>query len=167
MVHLVPRKQPTFAVSLTNFLIASTSEIYKVPRKKIKPFLEKYEKEDDARFAWLDSFIEYLDKWKQSIATRKGEFTQTQRNNMFLSLPTYEGIKISIKSLQEVVPYLLKNGCKFVLSSNFSQDDIENYFGRQRAIGSRISNPNARNDRIIKTQYDPKPIPGGNSSEAI
>ena len=134
--------------------------------KKIKPFLEKYESEDDVRFDWLDSFIAYLDEWKQNIAKRPGEFTQTQRNNMFISSLTYEGIKISIKSLQEIIPYLLRNGFDYVLSENFCQDDLENYFGRQRAIGSRKTNPNSRDtirhDRIIKNQLHPRPIEGGN-----
>lgn len=68
--------------------------------------------------------------------------------------------------MQEIIPYLLRNGFDYVLSENFCQDDLENYFGRQRAIGSRKTNPNSRdtirNDRIIKNQLDPRPIEGGN-----
>ena len=85
---------------------------------------------------------------------------------MFLSIPTYNGIRISISSLKEIVPFLLKNGFEYVLSEKFCQDDLENYFGRQRAIGRRKDNPSVRdtmyNDNIIKTQYDVKPIAGSN-----
>ena len=39
-----------------------------------------------------------------------------------------------ILSLQGVVPYLLTKGLRYVLSEKFCHDDVENYFGRQRAI---------------------------------
>ena len=71
---------------------------------------------------------------------------------------------MTIYSLKEVVPFLLNNGLDYVLSERFCQDDIENYFGRQRAIWRRKDNPNVRdtlyNDNIIKTQYDVTPIQG-------
>ena len=131
---------------------------------KRKPFLRPYDKEDDPRFEWLDSFIQYLDDWKSSIDDRKGAFTQTDKNNMFLSYQTYHGLKMTIYSIKEVVPFLLKNGFDYVLSERFCQDDVENYFGRQRAIGRRKDNPNVRDtlygDNIIKSQFDISPIQG-------
>ena len=42
---------------------------------------------------------------------------------------------MTMLSLKGVVPYLLKNGLKYVLSEKFCQDDVENYFRRQRAGG--------------------------------
>ena len=51
---------------------------------KRKPFLRPYEKKDDQRFKWLNSFIQYLDDWKDSIDEREGEFSSTDKNNMFL-----------------------------------------------------------------------------------
>ena len=46
----------------------------------------------------------------------------------------------------------------------FCQDDLENYFGRQHAIGSRRDNPTVRdfgyNDNIIKTQFSVGSIAG-------
>eukprot|EP00111_Clytia_hemisphaerica_P014608 TCONS_00043030-protein len=120
----------------------------------IKPFLDPYRKDNlTDRFDFLDNFLEDLSEWKESVDTRQGDFTPTQRNNMFLSLPTYNGVQISIKSLKEIVPYLLDNGFEYVLSERFCQDDFENYFGRQRAIGRRKDNPNAaatiKNDLAI------------------
>ena len=113
---------------------------------------------------WLDSLLTYLGAWKKSIEERPGEFTATMKNNMFISLPTYEGIQMSILCLKEIVPFLLTNVFDYVLTENFCQDDLENYFGRQRAIGRRKDNPNVRDtltsDNIIKTQYDVKPIKG-------
>lgn len=135
---------------------------------KNKDFLKEYRSENDERFAWLDSFLLYLEEWKQSIEDRPDskDLTQTQKNNMFLSLPTYEGIKMSVYSLKELVPYLLNHGFEYVLSEKFCQDDLEDYFGRQRAIGRRKDNPNVKDtlafDNIIKTQFDVKSIVGGN-----
>ena len=83
---------------------------------KRKPFLKPYSDVNDARFAWLDSFIKYLEDWKKSTMTREGTFSQTDRNNMFLSYQTYEGLKMNIYSLKEVVPFLLRNGLDYVLS---------------------------------------------------
>ena len=49
-----------------------------------------------------------------------------------------------------------------VLSERFCQDYLENYFGRQRAIGRRHDNPNVRdvgyNDNTIKSQYSVRAI---------
>ena len=134
--------------------------------RKRKEFLAPYQSPHDKRFKWLDEFLTYLDEWKDGIETREGTFTPTAKNNMFLSIPTYNGIRISISSLKEIVPFLLQNGFEYVLSEKFCQDDLENYFGRQRAIGRCKDNPSVRdtmyNDNIIKTQYDVKPIAGSN-----
>lgn len=131
---------------------------------KRKPFLQPYSSPDDKRFQWLDEFLNYFKTWKKSVDERPGDFTPTNRNNMFISLPTYNGLRMSISSLKEVVPFLLSKGFDYVLSEKFCQDDLENYFGRQRAIGRRKDNPSVRDtlygDNIIKTQYDTKPISG-------
>ncbi|XP_066926583.1 uncharacterized protein [Clytia hemisphaerica] len=83
--------------------------------------------------------------------------------------PTYNGIKISITSLKEIIPYLLANGFDYILTEKFCQDNIENYFGRQRAIGHRKDNPTAKdslqNDNIIKSQFDTQPIAGKRKAE--
>ena len=58
--------------------------------------------------------------------------------------------------------YLLENGVTYVLSERFCQDDLENYFGRQRAIGRRRDNPSVKevgyNDNTIKCQFSVRPI---------
>ena len=56
---------------------------------KRKPFLKPFTSLDDERFSWLESFLDYLESWKKSTEERPGKFTPTQRNNMFLSHPTY------------------------------------------------------------------------------
>ena len=101
---------------------------------------------------------------KVLMSERPGDFTPTNRNNMFISLPTYNGLRMSTRSLKKVVSFLLNHGFDYVLSEKFCQDDLENYFGRQRAIGRRKDNPSVRDtlygDNIIKTQYDTRSISG-------
>ena len=101
----------------------------------MKEFLKRYKDVNYARFAWFDEFLEYLALWKQSTLQRQGNFHQRDRDAMFLPWQSYEGLRMTVLSLKVVVPYLLNNGIKYVLSEKFCQDNIENYFGKQRAIG--------------------------------
>ena len=102
---------------------------------RLKEFLKRYKDVNYARFAWLDVFLEYLALWKQSTLQKQGNFHQRDRDTMFLPWQSYEGLRMTVLSLKVVVPYLLNNGIKYVLSEKFCQDNIENYFGKQRAIG--------------------------------
>ena len=86
------------------------------------------------------------------------------RKVMFISRQTYEGLQITIHSFKDVCVYLLEQGIPYILSEKFCLDDLENYFGRQRAIGHRRDNPNMRdvryNDNSIKSQFSVRPIAG-------
>ena len=83
---------------------------------------------------------------------------------MLISWQSYEGFQITVHSFKEVCKYLLHNGDKFLLSERFCQDDLENYFGKQRAIGSRKDNPSVKdigyNDNTINSQFSIRPIAG-------
>ena len=133
-------------------------------KHKRKPFLKPYTSVDDERFAWLDNFLDYFHLWKESIEERPGNFTPNAKARMFISWQTFEGLQVTVHSFKEVVKYLLENGVNYVLSERFCQDDLENYFGRQRAIGRRKDNPTVRdagyNDNIIKSQFSVRPIAG-------
>nr|XP_012563351.1 unnamed protein product [Hydra vulgaris] len=71
-------------------------------------------------------------------------------------------LQITVHSFKEVVKFLLENGVQFVFSERFCQDDLENYFGRQCAIGRRKDNPSIRdfgyNNKTIKSQFSVRPI---------
>ena len=75
---------------------------------------------------------------------------------MFISWQTYEGLQTTVDSFKEVCKYLSHNGV--------CQDDLENYFGRQRAICSRKDNPSVKdvgyNDNTIKSQFSIRHIAG-------
>ena len=71
---------------------------------------------------------------------------------------------MTILSLKSVVPPLLSKGLKYVLSERFCQDDIENYIGKQRAIGMRKDNRYVKDtgyaDNTIKSQFSEQPVRG-------
>ena len=60
---------------------------------------------------------------------------------MFLSSQTYEGLRITSYSLIELTKYLLNAGMPYVLSERFSQDVLEEHFGRHHSLGRRNDNP--------------------------
>ena len=130
---------------------------------KRKEFLRPYNAKDDERFSWLlQTFLGYLKDWKKSTDQRSGDQNSAAKAKMFISWQTYEGIQIICNSLVECFQYLLDSGCQYVLSERFCQDDLENYFGKQRAIGSRRDNPSVRDvgydDNVIKSQFSVAPI---------
>ena len=132
---------------------------------KQKKFLKPYSSIDDERFHWiLEVFLKYLDDWKQSTQNRPGNFTATACSNMFISWQTYEGFKITCHSLVEVIKFCLEQNIPFIFTERFSQDPLENYFGKQRELGFCKDNPDiynfGYNYNTIRLQRSSKPIMG-------
>ena len=67
---------------------------------------------------------------------------------------------MTVKSAIAITKFLLSEGFEFVLTERFCQDDVEEYFGYQRAQG-RSDNPSAiefgYNDLRIATLRDVAP----------
>ena len=145
--------------------------------KNLKENLKPYESVNYVRFKWLNSFLLYFKIWKESIDNRNDRnYTANAKTNMFISLQTYEGIQVAVHSFKEVCKFLLEHGVPYILSDIFCQEDLENYFGRQRAIGNRRDNlvrDAGYNDNTIKSQYSVQSIVGNvqcqrhNFNEAI
>ncbi len=113
-------------------------------QRKRNELLAPYRSITDPRFEWLENvFLKYLADWLSSTKTRKGMFTPDQRGRMFLSIQTYKGLQITVKSVIDLTKFLLGEGLVGVLTERFCQDDIEEYFGYQRAQGRRSDNPTA------------------------
>ena len=54
--------------------------------RKRNPLIKPYTSADDERLSWLlNVFLEYLNSWRNNIATRPGEFSADERGKMFLS----------------------------------------------------------------------------------
>ena len=102
-----------------------------------KPFLKPYTSVDDVRFAWLDQFLDYFEQWND-----KGMCTQNDKSNMFISWQSYEGLQLQFTHSKKFASFYLNR--VFHTSERFCQDDLENYFGRQRAIGHRRDNHTVR-----------------------
>jgi len=134
--------------------IRSKSESKLKSKQNLKPFSSA----DDPRLSWLvNDFLGYFHSWKQSIENRPGKFDKTAQAKMFISRQTYEGLQITVHSIVDCVKFLLHNKiCSYVLTERFSQDPLENYFGRQRSMGARKDNPTLRdvgyNDNAIRNQ---------------
>ena len=112
--------------------------------RKRNDFLAPYRHTNDERFKWLeDTFIKYLEDWKAAVNSKEGQYNPDEKGRMFLSLQTFQGLKMSVSSLIGVVKYLLEQGFEFVLTERFCQNDLEEYFGYQRAQGRRSDNPSA------------------------
>ena len=116
-------------------LIVRNTEEHKM---KLKLFLRPYRNVNDVLFAWLDEFLQYLEYWKTSTLEREGNFSQQDREAMFWSWQTYEGLRMTILSLSVVVPNLLIKGLKYVLSEKFCQDDVEIILeGKELLVGGK------------------------------
>ena len=135
--------------------------------RKKNAFIKPYESAEDERLTWLkDVFRKCLESWRQSTLEREGEYTPDERQKMFLSVQTYEGLKIAVYSHIDAIRFLLSKGFKFVLSERFMQDVLEDNFGHQRDKGRRSDNPTAQqfgyNDLTIAAQQDIAPVIRGN-----
>ena len=97
---------------------------------------------------------------------QKGMFTPDQRARMFLSIQTYKGLQITVKSVIDLTEFLLGEGLVGVLTERFCQDDLKEYFGYQRAQGRRSDNPTPAdfgcNDLRISVLRDIAPVAEGN-----
>ena len=133
--------------------------------KKRNAFLQPYTNLNEERFKWLkNDFLQYLLNWKMSSIDRPGNFSQTEKDKMFLSWQTYERLQRTVYSINEAVKYLLGIGLSFVLTKRFNQDVLEEYFGRHRSIGRRNDNPDlynfGYNSNTIHMQLSMVPVTG-------
>ena len=132
---------------------------------KRKPFLKPYEPIDDVRFVWLDEFLNYFKLWKDSIEERNdANYSDNAKSKIFISWQSYEGLQIIVFSFKEICKFLLQQSISYILFERFRQDDLENYFGKQRAIDRKCDNPTFRdfgyNGNTIKSQFSVRQIAG-------
>ena len=93
---------------------------------------------------------------------RPGAYTKSEKQKMFVSSQTYEGLKITVHSVIELVMFLIIHKVSYVLTERFCQGPLEKYFGKQRSSGARKDNPSfydfGYNDNTIRNQKVFKPI---------
>ena len=125
-------------------------------RQKLKVDSRPYKDVNDERFDWLvNVFLKYFDDWKNKIDSIPG-LSDTEKERMFISRQTMEGLKITVYSMIQCTKFLLQSGMSYVLTEKFCQDFLELFFGLQRACGSRSDNPTlygfGYNDNGIRIQ---------------
>ena len=79
--------------------------------RKNNPFIMPYSSPNDYRLTWLkDVFLTYLNNWKESTLTCEGNFSSDERQRMFISAQTCEGLKIAVYPYIEAITFLLLEG---------------------------------------------------------
>ena len=134
---------------------------------ELKPFNAPFSSTNDPRFSWLkNQFLKYFEDWLRSIEERPGAYTKSEKQKMFILSQTYEGVKITVYSVIELVMFLIMHKVSYWLTERFCQDPLENYIGKQRSSGAHIDNPSlydyGYNDNNIRNQKVFKPIATGN-----
>ncbi|XP_070193287.1 uncharacterized protein [Littorina saxatilis] len=109
--------------------------------QKRNPDLREYRTLDDERLQYLTGgFLEYLQEWEDGVTNRDG-FAKAEKGRMLLSHQTLSGLRISARSIVEIVQFLLREGASFVLTHNFNQDPLEEHFAHCRQKGGANNNP--------------------------
>ena len=87
---------------------------------KRNSFLKPFSDTNDVRFTWLkENFLKYRSDWHISIESRPGNFSKSDRSNMFITWQTHDGIKITVNSVIELVKFLINNNVSYVLTERF------------------------------------------------
>ena len=132
----------TFCTLMDSFFDCFNTRHQDEGARKRKTFLAPYKDQNDERFDWLENvFLTYFEVWEDSVRTREGSFSKSEKEKMFISQQTHKGLIISCRSLIECVKFLLAEGVEYVLAERFCQDVLEEYFGNQRKLGNRNDNP--------------------------
>ncbi|XP_070545584.1 uncharacterized protein [Ptychodera flava] len=118
--------------------VRSINECTRTGNPDVRPYTDV----NDPRFEWLQNdFLQYFAEWKEQVDNRQGVFTRKEKGQMMLSYQTLQGIEITVRSFVEACKFLLQQGAQFVLSEHFSQDPLEQWFGKQRQAGGWNENP--------------------------
>ena len=84
-----------------------------------------------------------LSDWKEATQRQNpNKFSKKAQLKLFLSEATYQGFQVTANSLPECVKHLLGNDFHYTVTAKFSQDPLEEHFGRHRGLARRSTNPN-------------------------
>lgn len=118
----------------------NTRSLTEADRRR-KPDLKPYTSDNDTRFTFLlEEFLPYFHKWHSAL--KDLNISKTEFEKKCISVQTYEGLMITCQSAVEVSRILLADvKMPYILTTKFSQDPIEQHFGRHRTVGRRSDNP--------------------------
>ena len=67
---------------------------------ELKPFNAPFSSTDDPCFLWLkDQFLKYFEDWLTRNETKPGVYKKSEKQRMFVSSQTYEGLKITVHTV--------------------------------------------------------------------
>ena len=120
---------------------AHSSQAARYRNPDLAPFTS--ENMQDERFKWLkEEFLSYFVNWKKEVNAQP--ISQKEKERMLPPQATMNGLEISIRGIEGATKYFLSEGeGNFVMTRVFSQDPLEQYFGKQRMGGGGSRNPNA------------------------
>ena len=64
-------------------------------------------------------FLQYFEDCLASIEQRDGKISKKEKNKIFISQQTYEGLKISVNLIIEAVQFLLQHQVRYALTKRF------------------------------------------------
>ena len=121
-------------------------------RNKENKFFAPYEKDDDWRFQYFEEeVLKFFSDWENDVTKRKGKFRKEDRAKMFISIESYESLKVSVHGFIGAVRFLLSKGALSIHGRKFNQDKLEQYFGKLRMAGGGRDAPGVQ-DVIQKSQ---------------
>ncbi|XP_066914303.1 uncharacterized protein [Clytia hemisphaerica] len=107
-----------------------------------KPHRAPYRSVNDSRFKdVLQDFLKYLEDWEAEVE-KIPNLSNEEKAKRMLSNQTRAVWRITINSFIELTKKLIGEGARFVLSEKFTQDPLEEHFGRHRRKGGCNENPN-------------------------
>lgn len=94
-----------------------------------------------------NDFLSYLEEWENDVRNRPSlhgkPYTADEMKKMLLSQETLMGLRLTTKSILELVPFMLSKGAQFIFTRPLNQDPIEHLFSRHRQACGSGQNPTA------------------------
>ena len=98
------------------------------------PLLAPYISIGDQRFEQLKEFERYIWDWGEQVKNLQG-VPDSQKKKMTFSHQTVQGIYMTVNGFIGAIRFLLSVGAEYVNGRAYCQDNLEQYFSKQRASG--------------------------------
>ena len=136
-----------FILYVNDWFDCQNGKYYGQDKREKNDNLAAYTDENDERFTFILSFVDYLDKWKREVAVLN--IPDIDKQKRLLSAQTLHGIERTSHAFVAATKYLLSkrrtnpDGSKegYILGRTYQQDEEEQYFSRQRGMGGGNTNP--------------------------
>ena len=111
--------------------------------RKRKPAMAPYYRrlQPDPRFGMLENdFLGWLNTWEDQVQ-QMPNLSQAEKNRLFISHQTAEGLRITTISFIQLVQVVLADGAEYVLGEKVNQDKLEMFFAKLRRSVGDSDNP--------------------------